>query len=123
MKMKKVKKFSTSILGVWKPWSNTRVIVWYITHNSPIPHKLKNRWGWVMNKERRTGSLRYSRVPPTSRVFRSGDIKPLHTSWISPQNVSAMFDNHTIVLFWLYNKQTFRTFSLRDLRSSVRKGS
>ena len=31
-------------------------------------------------------------------------------------NVSAMFDNHTILLFWLWNKQTFRMFSLRDLR-------
>ena len=27
-----------------------------------------------------------------------------------------MFDNHTILLFWLKNKQTFRMFSLRDLR-------
>ena len=30
------------------------------------------------------------------------------------KNVSVMFDNHTILLFWLYNKQTFM-FSLRDL--------
>ena len=27
-----------------------------------------------------------------------------------------MFDNRTILLFWLYNEQTFRMFSLRDLR-------
>ena len=27
-------------------------------------------------------------------------------------NVSAMFDNHTILLFWLWNKQTFCMFSL-----------
>ena len=27
-----------------------------------------------------------------------------------------MFDNHTILLFWPENKQTFRMFSLRDLR-------
>ena len=32
------------------------------------------------------------------------------------KNLSAMFDNHTILLFWLQNKQTFRMFSLRDLR-------
>ena len=31
-------------------------------------------------------------------------------------NVSAMFDFHTVLLFWPYNKQTFRMFSLRDLR-------
>ena len=29
--------------------------------------------------------------------------------------VSAMFDNRTILLFWLYNEQTFRMFSLRNL--------
>ena len=32
------------------------------------------------------------------------------------KKMSAMFDNHTILLFWLQNKQTFRMFSLRDLR-------
>ena len=42
--------------------------------------------------------------------------KPLRTSCISSKNVSAMFDNHTILLFWLQNKQTFHMFSLRDLR-------
>ena len=39
---------------------------------------------------------------------------PLRTSWTS-QNMSAMFDNRTIFLFWLYNEQTFRMFSLRNL--------
>ena len=37
------------------------------------------------------------------------------------QNVSAMFDNHTILLFWLYNKQTFHMFSLRDMRFVLSK--
>ena len=32
------------------------------------------------------------------------------------KNVSAMFDNHKLLLFWLWNKQTFHMFSLRDLR-------
>ena len=32
------------------------------------------------------------------------------------KNVSAMFDNRTILLFWLYDEQTFHMFSLRDLR-------
>ena len=32
------------------------------------------------------------------------------------KNVSAMFDNHTILLLWLKNKQNFHMFSLRDLR-------
>ena len=27
-----------------------------------------------------------------------------------------MFDNHTIVLFWLKNRKSVRMFSLRDLR-------
>ena len=27
-----------------------------------------------------------------------------------------MFNNHTILLFWLLSKQTFHMFSLRDLR-------
>ena len=40
---------------------------------------------------------------------------PLRTSCI-PQNASARFDNHTILFFWLWNKQTFRMFALRDLR-------
>ena len=31
-------------------------------------------------------------------------------------NVSAMFDNHKILLFWSSNKRTFYMFSLRDLR-------
>ena len=31
------------------------------------------------------------------------------------KNVSSMFDNHTILLFWLQNKQTFLMFSLLDL--------
>ena len=34
------------------------------------------------------------------------------------KNVSAMFDNHTILLLWLQNKQTFHMFSLCDLRFS-----
>ena len=41
--------------------------------------------------------------------------KPLRSPWISQTNVSAMFDNNTILLFWLQNKQTFHMFSLRDL--------
>ena len=32
------------------------------------------------------------------------------------KNVSTMFDNHTISLFLLWDKQTFCMFSLRDLR-------
>ena len=40
---------------------------------------------------------------------------PLRTSWISPQNLSAMFDNHAILLLWLSNKQNVRMFSLLDL--------
>ena len=31
-------------------------------------------------------------------------------------NVSAMFDNPKILLFWLSSKQTFHMFSLHDLR-------
>ena len=31
------------------------------------------------------------------------------------QKCSAMFDNHTILLFWLKNKQTFHMFSLGNL--------
>ena len=30
---------------------------------------------------------------------------PLRTSWISQTDVLVMFDNHTILLFWLWNKQ------------------
>ena len=45
--------------------------------------------------------------------------KPLRTSWISQKKMSAMFDNHTILLFWLKNKQTFRMFSLCDLRFTL----
>ena len=33
----------------------------------------------------------------------------------SSQNVPPMFDNQTILLFWLQDKQTFHMFSLRDL--------
>ena len=36
---------------------------------------------------------------------------------MSQPNVSAMFDNHAILLFWLQNKQTFHMFSLLDLSS------
>ena len=32
------------------------------------------------------------------------------------KDVSAMFDNPSILLLWLHNKQTFHMFSLRDLR-------
>ena len=56
--------------------------------------------------------------------------KPLRTSWISQTDVSAMFDNHKIVLFSLENKRIFHMLSLRDLRFThvfltyyVRKGS
>ena len=34
-------------------------------------------------------------------------------------NVSAMFDNHTILFILLQNKQTFLMFSVRDLRLSL----
>ena len=48
-------------------------------------------------------------IPRSSQTFA-------HVVNVS-QNVSATFDNHTILLFWLQNKQTVRMFSLRDLRS------
>ena len=36
-----------------------------------------------------------------------------------PKNLSVMFVNRTILLFWLWNEQTFRMFSLRDLRFAL----
>ena len=46
--------------------------------------------------------------------------QPLGISWNSSKNVSTMFDNHyTLLLFWLWNKQTFCTLLLRDLRYMV----
>ena len=41
--------------------------------------------------------------------------KPLRTLCISQTNMSAMFDDHQILLFLLHNKQTFCILSLRDL--------
>ena len=39
-------------------------------------------------------------------------------------NVSAMFDNHKILLFWLSNKQTFRSCFVHVISTYyVRKGS
>ena len=45
--------------------------------------------------------------------------EPLCTSWISQTNVSAMFNDHKILLFWLQNKQDFHMFSLLDLRFAL----
>ena len=41
--------------------------------------------------------------------------KPLRTSWISLKMWLPFFYNHTILLFWLQNKQTFPMFSQLDL--------
>ena len=41
--------------------------------------------------------------------------KALCTLCISQSNVSAMFNDNQILLFLLYNKQTFSILSLRDL--------
>ena len=38
--------------------------------------------------------------------------KPLRTSWFSQRNVSAMFGNHTIMLFWLWNKHVLAAWSV-----------
>ena len=92
---------------------------WFVFVDVVLPFFSFVLWGWgttswVLKAIHMIGICLSRQSAPEKYNQEKNPTLPLLTSWIS-QNVSAMFGSHKRLFFRLWNKQTFRMFSLRDL--------